>query len=102
LRYDARSEPPIRATIREILLEKLKLGEDEFDDAAAAAGLRRRLLLGAMIVQVVQDEFDIQMPMTALIEHPSLRQLSAFIHNEFVADHRGDAGRHRYGLSSRA
>ncbi|MGN9913461.1 SDR family NAD(P)-dependent oxidoreductase [Phytohabitans sp. LJ34] len=76
-------EPYIRAVLRDILLDKLKLTEDVFDEDQPLQDFGVDSILGALIVQVVQEEFDIQMPVTALIEYPTLRALSGYIHTEF-------------------
>jgi thioesterase domain-containing protein/acyl carrier protein len=79
-------EEYIRAGLRDILLEKLKLADDELDENRNLADFGVDSMLSAMIMQVVQDEFDVQVPLTALVEHPTLRSLSAYIHREFFAD----------------
>ncbi|MFD0746310.1 beta-ketoacyl synthase N-terminal-like domain-containing protein [Phytohabitans flavus] len=76
-------EPYIRAVLRDILLDRLKLTEDVFDENQPLQDFGVDSILGALIVQVVQEEFEIQMPVTALIEYPTLRSLSGYIHSEY-------------------
>jgi thioesterase domain-containing protein/SAM-dependent methyltransferase/acyl carrier protein len=85
-------EEYIRAVLRDILLDKLKLTEDAFDDDQPLQDFGVDSILGAMVVQVVQVEFDIQMPVTALIEYPTLRRLSGYIHTEFFQGREPSAG----------
>ncbi|MPZ78879.1 MAG: SDR family NAD(P)-dependent oxidoreductase [Actinophytocola sp.] len=79
-------EPYIRAGLRGILRDKLKLDDDELDENRSLANLGVDSIVSAMIMQVVQEEFDIQVPLTALVDHPTLRLLSAYVHQEFFAD----------------
>ncbi len=78
-------EEYIRAGLRGILLEKLKLAEDELDEDRDLKDFGVDSMLSAMIMQVVQEAFDVQVPLTALVDYPTLRSLSAHIHEEFFA-----------------
>ncbi|MFI8356847.1 SDR family NAD(P)-dependent oxidoreductase [Streptomyces cyaneofuscatus] len=79
-------EEYIRAGLRGILLEKLKLAEDELDEDRDLKDFGVDSMLSAMIMQVVQEAFDVQVPLTALVDYPTLRSLSTHIHEEFFAD----------------
>lgn len=79
-------EEYIRAVLRDILMDKLKLTDDVFDENQPLQDYGVDSILGAMVTQVVQEEFDIQMAVTALIDYPTLRALSGYIHREFFRD----------------
>ena len=79
-------EAYIRSVLRGILLAKLKLTDDILDDDRPLQDFGVDSILGAMVVQVVQEEFDIQIPVTALVEYPTVRALAGFIHTDFFAD----------------
>ncbi len=85
-------EEYIRAVLRDILLDKLKLTEDVFDENQPLKDYGVDSILGAMLTQIVQEEFDIQMSITALIDYPTLRSLSGYIHTEFFKDREPVAG----------
>ncbi|WTD06560.1 alpha/beta fold hydrolase [Streptomyces albidoflavus] len=78
-------EEYIRSGLRDILLEKLKLAEDELDEDRDLKDFGVDSMLSAMIMQVVQEAFDVQVPLTALVDYPTLRSLAAHIHEEFFA-----------------
>ncbi|MEZ7002866.1 alpha/beta fold hydrolase [Streptomyces sp. AD55] len=79
-------EAYVRAALRDILLEKLKLADDELDEDRDLKDFGVDSMLSAMIMQVVQEVFDVQVPLTALVDHPTLRSLAAYVHEEFFAD----------------
>lgn len=78
-------ETYVHAALRGILLEKLKLDEGELEDDRPIQDYGVDSMIGAMVLQTIQEEFDVQLPLTALAEHSTLSALSAYIHEEFFA-----------------
>ncbi|WP_394829330.1 SDR family NAD(P)-dependent oxidoreductase [Pendulispora albinea] len=76
-------EDYVRAELRVILLEKLKLEDRELDDDANLADFGVDSMLGAMIMQIAQEKFGSQIPLSAAAEYPTLRALARYIHDEF-------------------
>src|SRR5699024_8175733 len=62
------------------------LADDELADDQDLTDFGVDSMLSAMIMQVVQERFDAQISLTALVEHSTLGSLSGHIHGEFFAD----------------
>ena len=75
-------EPAVRAALRAILGDKLKLADDELDEDRELQDFGVDSIVSAMIVQVVQSELDVEIALTALVEHPTLRRLSRYIFDD--------------------
>ncbi len=75
-------EQAVRASLRAILVDKLKLADDELDEDRELQDFGVDSIVSAMIVQVVQSELDVEIPLTALVEHPTLRRLSRYIFDD--------------------
>jgi len=72
-------EESVRMALRAILLEKLKLSDDELEDGRDLKDFGVDSILSAMIMQVVQEKFGVQVSLSALVDHPTLAQLAKHI-----------------------
>ncbi|XYH97119.1 SDR family NAD(P)-dependent oxidoreductase [Sorangium sp. So ce1128] len=75
-------EDHVRAELREILAEKLKIDAGELDEDTELQQYGADSILNAMILQTVQEKFGGQLPLSAIVEHPTLRTLASFVHAE--------------------
>lgn len=69
--------------LKQIFVDKLKLDEDKIGDDTNFQEFGVDSMFSAIIMQEIQGRFGAQIPLTALMENPTLRQLSNFISKEF-------------------
>jgi acyl transferase domain-containing protein/SAM-dependent methyltransferase len=78
-------EDYVRAELREILAEKLKLSEEELEEDRDLQEFGVDSMLSAMIMQAAQEKFGSQLSLTAIADHPTLRSLAGYIYQESFA-----------------
>ncbi|WP_020480252.1 SDR family NAD(P)-dependent oxidoreductase [Nocardiopsis kunsanensis] len=72
----------VQGVLHNLLVGKLKLEEGELDDDRDLQDFGVDSMLSAMIMQTVQEELDVQLPLTALVDHPTVRSLARYIFEE--------------------
>jgi acyl transferase domain-containing protein/SAM-dependent methyltransferase len=75
-------EEYVREQLRVILAQKLKIAEEELEEDRNLQDFGVDSMLSAMIMQTVQETFGSQVPLTAVIDHPTLRSLGKYIYEE--------------------
>lgn len=77
-------EEAVRVALRAILMDKLKLSETELEDDRDLKDFGVDSILSAMIMQLVQEQFGVQVSLTALIDHPTVTELAKHIFHDVL------------------
>jgi acyl transferase domain-containing protein/thioesterase domain-containing protein/SAM-dependent methyltransferase len=77
-------EDAVRLALRTILMDKLKLADSELDDDRDLKDFGVDSILSAMIMQLVQDKFGVQVSLSALVDHPSVGKLAKHLFHDVL------------------
>lgn len=80
----------VKAALRRILHIKLKLTPEQLSDELNFQDLGIDSMIGAMIMQVIQETFGSQVPLSAVSDYPTIGALADYIFTECLD--RGDVG----------
>ncbi len=73
----------VKIELKKILSEKLKLDFNEIKDNVVLAEYGVDSMLSSIIIQVVQEKFEIQLSVNAIAEYPTIYELAKYITSEF-------------------